>query len=159
MTAFQADPYIAMTIAGEDVDTHAWFMLNKQECVDLSPPQAEDNVDLPLTDGRLPRETYDDQVTVDGKWVITGTVHPDTGVPYADPAAGLAANKRLFKARYFRATRDANGCVASTITDVDGTELAADVQPGPPKHSEGLFECGIVMPIVVPAGEWVEAGS
>lgn len=156
--SFDADPYIAMTIAGEDVDCAAWFMLNKAEFADLSAPQTDDNVPIPGVDGRLPRRTFDDQATVDGGWVITGLVAPD-GTPYSDAAAGLAANKRLFRERYFRASRDANGCVASTITDVDGTELVADVQPDAPKFSDGLFEATVVMSIVVPRGEYVEAGS
>jgi hypothetical protein len=156
--SFDTDPYIAMTIAGEDVDCAAWFMLNKAEFADLSAPQTSDNVSLPGVNGVLPRQTFDDQATVDGRWVMTGTVAPN-GTPYEDPAAGLAANKRLFRQRYFRASRDANGCVASTITDVDDTEVVADVQPDAPQFSEGLFEANVVMSVVVPRGEYLEAGS
>ena len=156
--SFDQDPYIAITIAGEDVDCSAWALLNKAEFADLSAPQNVDNVPIPGVDGRLPRRPTDDEATVDGRWVITGLVAPD-GTPYADAAAGLAANKRLFRETYFRATRDANGCVESTITDIDGTALAADVQPGAPVFGEGLTETTIVMPVVVPRGEYLEVGS
>lgn len=156
--SMEPDPYISMTLAGEDVDTAAWFLLNKQEFADLSAPQATNNVPLSGTDGVLGRRTYDDEATVDGQWVITGNVAPD-GTPYDNPAAGLATNKRLFRERYFRAPRDSFGCVESSIVDVDGTMLQADVQPGPPRHSEGEFECATVMSVVIPRGEYVEGGS
>ena len=156
--SFVPDPYIQLDLAGEDVDTAAWFCVNKHEIADAYAPQRRDNVPLPGVNGLLPIETFDDEQTIDLRWVMTGNVQPN-GTPISDPAAGLKANKRLFVARYFRGTRDSFGCVLADVVDVDDVELGGRVQLDAPRFSEGLFECGVVMPVTIPRGELLEVGS
>jgi hypothetical protein len=155
---FQADPYSTLEIGAVSVDSPAWFCLNKQELFDVQPPQRGQNIAMPGVDGLIPVETFDDEVTVDLRWVITGNVSPQ-GDPYEDAAVGLKANKRLFISTYFRATRDSFGCVLAEGTDVDGEEVEGRVQLGPPQFSEGLFECGVVMSVLIPGGELKVSGS
>lgn len=156
--SFDIDPYITLLFAGEDVDTDAWYCVNKQELLDVLPPQRAENVALAGTDGLLGRPTFDDQVTVDLRWVMTGVCDPD-GVAAASPSAQLKANKREFSDRYFRVPRDSFGCLSCTAIDVDNESVGGDVQTDAPKFSEGLFECTVVMSVTVPAGELVPGGS
>lgn len=155
--SFDTDPYFDATLAGEDVDTFAWFCLNKGDLLTMA-PQREASEKL-ATDGAWPFNELDDEQTVDLRWVITGNVSP-TGTPYSDAASGLAQNKRLFAARYFRVTRDAFGTVACAVTDVDGTGYEGRVKTRRPQFSEGVFECGVVMSVNIPRGELTRvAGS
>ena len=156
--SFDADPYITLVFAGEDVDTDAWFCVNKQELLDVLPPQRRDNIELSGVNGRLGRPTFDDEVTVDLRWVMTGVCDP-TGAAATSPHATLKANKRDFGDRYFRAPRDNFGCFSCTAVDVDGETVDGDVQTDAPKFSEGLFECVVVMSVTVPSGELVAGGS
>lgn len=144
-------------LAGAPLNSDAWFCLNPQELLGFA-PQEGDNVRLAGVDGLLPRRKFDTELSVDLQFVITGNVESD-GTPYADVAAGLASNKREFAATFFRATRDANGCVVCTVTDIDGAEYVGDVQLGPPVFGEGLFECNAVMTMTIPRGELLPEGS
>ncbi len=83
---------------------------------------------------------------------ITGPPYP-TG--YSDPVAGQAANRELFKTRYFRATRDSNGEVAVSGIDLDGSAKVGKTQPDAPQFGEGLFDRPVVMSITLAAGELV----
>jgi hypothetical protein len=155
--SFAADPYIAMTLADEDVDTAAWFCLNKAAMLSFA-PREESFDELPGVDGVFPYMEFADQQTIDLQFVMTGTVDPD-GVPYSDAAAGLAANKRLFADTYLKAARNDYGLIACGVTDVDGTALIGQVKTRRVEFSEGLFECGVVLSVNIPAGELVEFGS
>lgn len=156
--SFQADPYITLELAGVDVDSGSWFCVNKHELVYAYAPQVGQNIDLAETDGRLGRPHYDDEQTVDLRWVITGN-HIGEGDVFPSPEARLAAVKRLFAATYFRATRDDNGCVDCDVVDIDGSEFGGPVQLGPPVFSDGLYECGAVMSVTIPRGELEPVGS
>jgi hypothetical protein len=150
--SFDSDPYITATIDGTPLSTGAWYCLNPQELLSFA-PQAQDNVRLAGVDGVLARPTYDDQQTVDLQFVLTGN-HTDPPLDtYPTPEARLAAVKRLFAVAFFRAPRDANGCVTCEVIDIDGTTYSGDVQVGPPKFGEGLFECNAVMSITIIDGE------
>ena len=155
--SFDADTFIDVVLAGSPLNSSAWFCLNPQELLAFA-PQEGDNVRLPGVDGLLPRRKFDTELSVDLQFVVTGNVESD-GTPISDAAAGLASNKREFAATFFRATRDANGCVVCTVTDVDGAEYEGDVQLGPPVFGEGLFECNAVMTVTIPRGELLAAGS
>ncbi len=155
--SFDTDPYMTVLLVGEDVDTSAWFCLNKADLL-AAAPRDEAFDDLPGVDGVFPYYEYATQQTVDLRWVMTGNVDPD-GTPYADAAAGLAANKRLFLETYYRVVRDEFGLVTCAVTDVDGTGLLGQVKTRAPQFSEGLVECGVVMPVNIPGGELIEVGS
>lgn len=156
--SFDVDPYISLAFAGNDVDTDAWYCVNKQDLLDVLPSQRRDNVELAGVNGRLGRPTFDDETTVDLRWVMTGVCDPD-GTPASLPYATLKANKREFADRYFRVARDSYGCLSCTAVDVDGEAGGGDVQTDAPKFSEGLFECVVVMSVTIPAGELVPGGS
>jgi hypothetical protein len=156
--SFDVDPYITLLFAGQDVDTDAWYCVNKQDLLDALPAQRRDNVELFGVDGRLGRRTFDDETTVDLRWVMTGVCDP-TGTEATSPHATLKANKRDFADRYFRVTRDSYGCFSCTAVDVDGEAAGGDIQTDAPKFSEGLFECVVVMSVTIPAGELVVGGS
>ena len=150
--AFTTDPYMTVTLDGENVDTSAWQCINKQ-VLRASAPLEQVNVPLPGVDGLLPRKPRYTEQTVDLQFVMTGNVNA-AGTPVADAAAGLAANKRAFTDRYFLPGRSSgDGTVECVVTDVDGTEYAGPVQVGPPIFSEGIFECQVVMSVTIPAGE------
>lgn len=149
--SFDSDPYMDVTLGGNVLTTESWFCLNPQELLSFA-PQRQDNVPLAGVNGVLPRRTYDDQQTVDLQFVVTGN-HVPPGDTYANAAERLAAVKRLFAAAYFRAPRDANGCVVCEVVDIDGSTYSGDVQVGPPKFGEGLFECNAVMSVTIVAGE------
>ena len=68
-------------------------------------------------------------------------------------------NKRLFAAAYFRATRNADGCVVCNVWDIDGSEYEGRVQVGPPKFGDGLYECNAVMSVTIIDGELAATGS
>jgi hypothetical protein len=155
--SFDSDPYMTVTLGGNVLSTSSWFCLNPQELLSFAPQRSE-NVALAGVDGVLPRPTYDDQQTVDLQFVVTGNNIPD-GDTYANAAERLAAVKRLFAAAYFRATRDADGCIDCNVIDVDGSEYEGRVQVGPPKFSEGLFECNAVMSVTIVDGELAPTGS
>jgi hypothetical protein len=148
---------MAVLLATQNVDTAAWFCLNKVDLV-AAAPRDEAFDDLPGVDGVFPYMEFATQQTIDLRWVMTGNVDP-AGVPYSNPAAGLAANKRLFLERYYRVTRNDFGLVACAVTDVDGTGLLGQVKTRSPQFSDGLVECGVVMSVNIPAGELVEVGS
>jgi hypothetical protein len=149
--SFDSDGYMSATIDGNALSTASWYCLNPQELLSFAPQRSE-NVALAGVNGVLPRPTYDDQQTVDLQFVVTGNHIPD-GDTYANAAERLAAVKRLFAAAYFRAPRDANGCVECAVTDIDGSTYSGDVQVGPPKFGEGLFECNAVMSVTIVDGE------
>ena len=155
--SFDVDPYMDVTIAGNDLSTEAWYCLNPQELLSFA-PQRQENVALAGVDGVLPRPTYDDQQTVDLQFVVTGN-HVRVDDAYDNAAERLAAVKRLFAAAYFRATRDADGCVVCNVWDIDGTEYEGRVQVGPPKFGEGLYECNAVMSVTIIDGELAATGS
>ena len=147
MSTFEPDPYIAMTLAGEDVDTAAWFCLNKAAM--LAYASREESFDeLPGSDGVFPYMEYAEQQTIDLQFVMTGNVDPD-GDPYDNPAAGLATNKRLFADTYLKAARNEFGLIACGVTDVYGTALVGQVKTRRLEFSEGLFECGVVLSVNV----------
>lgn len=150
---------VYLAIAGADVDSYAWGCENKADPIDASPEQEGDNLRLPEQNGAQAYETFDGETTIDLRWWITGNVHPDTGDRYSSPSVGLAENKRLFRERYFRATRDADGCVSCEGTDAAGNNVANPIQVMAPKFGEGEYETGVVMTIRIPAGELADAGS
>lgn len=155
--SFDVDGYMTVTLADTALSTESWFCLNPQELLGFA-PQRQENVTLAGTDGLLPRPTYDDQLVVDLQFVITGNHIPEDDV-YDNAAERLAAVKRLFAAAYFRAERDENGCVECVVVDIDGSTYSGDVQVGPPKFGEGLFECNAVMSVTIPRGELQVGGS
>lgn len=155
--SFEADPYMTVTLGGNELSTEAWFCLNPQELLGFA-PQRKENVALAGTDGLLPRPTYDDELSVDLQFAVTGNHIPE-GDTYSNAAERLAAVKRLFAAAYFRASRDADGCVTCTVVDIDGSEYEGPVQVGPPKFGEGLYECNAVMTVTIPRGELEPTGS
>jgi hypothetical protein len=127
--SFDTDPYMTVELAGEDVDTSAWFCINKADLLGFA-PQDEAFDELPGQHGTFPYEEFDTQQTVDLQFVMTGVCEPD-GTPYTNPAAGLAANKRLFAATYFRVALDEFGLTTCSAVDVDGTEYAGAVKVRP----------------------------
>lgn len=153
-----ADPYMVAELGTNDVDTAAWSCLNKPVLLSTA-PQRQDNIPVFGQDLIVPRPMFNDEQTVDLQFVMTGTVGP-TGTPYSLPEAGLAANKRLFIAYYFRQTRDADGCIVATVVDIDGETYSGRVQVGSPQFGEGLFECNVVLPVtIVDYGELEPSGS
>lgn len=150
---------VELYIASENVDTNAWWCLNKDEVIDLAAPQEIENERLAETNGAQAYEGFDGEARVDLAWVITGNVHPDTGEPHTTPEAGLAINKRLFKERYFRAERDDDGCVDCTGTDAAGVTSSNPIQVEAPRFEGDQFEAGIVMTVRVPAGELAVVSS
>jgi hypothetical protein len=155
--SFDTDPYMSVELAGQPLSTSSWYCLNPQELLSFA-PQAGENVQLSAVNGRLPRPTFDDEQSIDLQFVVTGN-HVPPGDTYNNAAERLAAVKRLFAATYFRAARDANGCVTCTVADIDGAVYEGDVQVGPPKFGEGLFECNAVMTVTIPRGELEPTGS
>lgn len=153
-----ADPYMSVDLGENDVDTAAWSCINKPVMLTPAPPR-HDNIPVFGQDLTVPRPMFNDEQTVDLQFVMTGTVDP-SGTPYSSPPAGLAANKRLFLAAYYRQTRDPDGCLTATVVDIDGETYTGRVQIGAPQFGEGLHECNVVMPVtIVDYGELEPGGS
>lgn len=155
VTGYEVLPYYQVTIAGADMMSVAWTLLNPQELLQAA-EQVGENINLPGIDGRLGRNTTADQQTVDLQFLFNGYVSV-FGVPYEDPVAGLALNKRGFRENVFKAERDDEGAVALSIEDGDGTVFEGPVQLRKLRFGEGLHECTAVLTVVVLRGELVEA--
>lgn len=154
---FPATSIYPATIAGEALSNAAWFCLNPGELLQ-SAPKRNDNVTLDGVDGVLGREGFDDAQTVDLQFELVGHVEPD-GTPYSDPEAGLAANKKLIVASYYRATVDQFGCVEAVIEDRDGVEFSGPVQVDRPVWGTGDVDCSFTMSVTIVDGELTEVGS
>lgn len=146
------------TIAGHALSNPAWMCVNPEDLL-LYAPQRRSNIVLPRTHGRLPRAMWDDERTVDLRFEMFGDCDP-LGDPHDDPESGLAINKRLFAAMYFRAGLDAFGQTEATIEDLDGLEFTGNVQVDAPLWGVGLTECSATMSVTIPRGELIaELGS
>ena len=152
---FPADEFYPLTFAEVAASNPAWFCENPQDMFQPA-PLVYSNLEQAGVAGTLPRAPIIDQRIVDLRWSMKGSVTP-AGEPYDDPIVGLAANKRFFEAAYGPA--DSNGCIVCAGTDPVDQDVEGLVQFGNPTFTAGLFECGVVVSVIIVGGALESVGS